>query len=213
MTVSSDSLSQVQAPIIGVKRHCLSTDGHGVTTLVGFYGCPLHCKYCLNPQCHASSVRKYISPDELYRLAKVDALYFMATRGGICFGGGEPCLHSVFIHRFKEICDKSWKITLETSLYVPQQIIEELLSSVDHWIIDIKDMNGDIYRTYTGKTNEQVLRNLRVLADAKADCIIRIPQIPEYNTPDDVKASIAHIRKMGFTNINVFTYKKKSYGQ
>ena len=38
------------APLIGISRHRLSTDGEGVTTLVAFHGCPLRCKYCLNPQ-------------------------------------------------------------------------------------------------------------------------------------------------------------------
>ena len=37
-------------PILGVNRHRLLIDGEGVTTLVAFHGCPLHCKYCLNPQ-------------------------------------------------------------------------------------------------------------------------------------------------------------------
>ena len=34
-------------PLIGIARHRLSIDGEGVTTLVAFHGCPLHCKYCL----------------------------------------------------------------------------------------------------------------------------------------------------------------------
>ena len=39
------------APLICIDRHRLTIDGEGVTTLVAFHGCPLHCKYCLNPQC------------------------------------------------------------------------------------------------------------------------------------------------------------------
>ncbi len=38
-----------KAKIIGISRHRLSTDGDGVTTLVAFHGCPLSCRYCLNP--------------------------------------------------------------------------------------------------------------------------------------------------------------------
>lgn len=38
------------ARIIGIARHRLSTDGDGVTALVAFHGCPIHCRYCLNPQ-------------------------------------------------------------------------------------------------------------------------------------------------------------------
>ena len=36
-------------PLIGIARHRLTIDGEGVTTLVAFHGCPLRCKYCLNP--------------------------------------------------------------------------------------------------------------------------------------------------------------------
>ena len=39
-------------PIMGVERLRINSDGDGVTTLVGFYGCPLKCRYCLNPQCN-----------------------------------------------------------------------------------------------------------------------------------------------------------------
>lgn len=42
------------APFIGLCRHRIQTDGEGVTTLAAFHGCPLHCRYCLNPQCHSS---------------------------------------------------------------------------------------------------------------------------------------------------------------
>ena len=42
-------MSELTAPLIGINRHRLATDGKGVTTLVAFSGCPLRCKYCLNP--------------------------------------------------------------------------------------------------------------------------------------------------------------------
>lgn len=53
--------------IIGIARHRLSTDGDGVTTLVAFHGCPLRCRYCLNPQSldNGDRFREY-SPEELY---------------------------------------------------------------------------------------------------------------------------------------------------
>ena len=38
------------AVLIGLSRHRIGVDGAGVTTLVAFHGCPLNCKYCLNPQ-------------------------------------------------------------------------------------------------------------------------------------------------------------------
>lgn len=50
-------------PILGISRHRLKTDGEGVTTFIAFYGCPLHCKYCINPQCHITEgAKEKLSP-------------------------------------------------------------------------------------------------------------------------------------------------------
>ena len=93
------------APLIGIARHRLATDGQGVTTLVAFHGCPLRCRYCLNPQClEPSGIQQDITPQELLDKVRVDDLYFQATNGGICFGGGEPLLHSRFIADFCRLC-------------------------------------------------------------------------------------------------------------
>ena len=82
------------APFIGINRHRLVTDGKGVTTLVAFSGCPLRCKYCLNDQCHdPERTVATLSPQQLIDQVMVDNLYFLATGGGICFGGGEPLLY------------------------------------------------------------------------------------------------------------------------
>lgn len=71
-----------EAPIWGIRRHRLLSDGSGVRTLIGFYGCPLSCKYCLNPECHdVPSKADFRSVQELLEVVKVDDLYFMATGG------------------------------------------------------------------------------------------------------------------------------------
>ena len=139
-------------PLIGIARHRLTIDGEGVTTLVAFHGCPLRCKYCLNP-----------TSLQLYEEVRKDELYFLASCGGVTFGGGEPLLQSEFIRQFRQLCGPEWRITVETSLNVPQQNVEELISIIDNYIVDIKDMNNNIYQRYTGKNNENVLGNLRYL--------------------------------------------------
>ena len=54
--------------IMTISRHRMGTDGEGVTTLVGFYGCPLNCKYCANNYCHQSgTVRANYTPEELVK--------------------------------------------------------------------------------------------------------------------------------------------------
>ena len=80
-----------QAPFIAISRHRIQTDGEGVTTLCGFYGCPLRCKYCINPQSFRDDTKKLLhTPESLYNAVKLDDIYFLATNGGVTFGGGEP---------------------------------------------------------------------------------------------------------------------------
>ena len=201
--------SEITAPLIAINRHRLTTDGEGVTTLVGFHGCPLHCEYCLNAQClQADGVWCRLTPGELYSEVEIDDLYFMATGGGICFGGGEPLLRSDFIKAFAEIMNPEWKLTIETSLNVPLKNVKAIASLVQMWYVDIKDMNPDIYKAYGCKENKQVVSNLQWLAaNGYADkVIIRLPLIPEYNTDEDRQRSQQQLEEMGFTNFDKFNY-------
>lgn len=201
--------SEITAPFIAINRHRLTTDGEGVTTLVGFHGCPLHCQYCLNAQClQADGVWCRLTPGELYSEVEIDDLYFVATGGGICFGGGEPLLRSEFIKAFAEIMNPEWKLTIETSLNVPLKNVKAIASLVQMWYVDIKDMNPDIYKAYGCKENKQVVSNLQWLAaNGYADkVIIRLPLIPEYNTDEDRQQSQQQLEKMGFTNFDKFNY-------
>lgn len=201
--------SEIKAPFIAINRHRLTTDGEGVTTLVGFHGCPLHCEYCLNAQClQADGVWCRLTPGELYSEVEIDDLYFVATGGGICFGGGEPLLRSDFIKAFAEIMNPEWKLTIETSLNVPLENVKAIASLVQMWYVDIKDMNPDIYKAYGCKENKQVISNLQWLAaNGYADkVIIRLPLIPEYNTDEDRQMSQQQLEKMGFTNFDKFNY-------
>lgn len=201
--------SEITAPFIAINRHRLTTDGEGVTTLVGFHGCPLHCQYCLNAQClQADGVWCRLTPGELYSEVEIDDLYFVATGGGICFGGGEPLLRSDFIKAFAEIMNPEWKLTIETSLNVPLENVKAIASLVQMWYVDIKDMNPNIYKAYGCKENKQVVSNLQWLAaNGYADkVIIRLPLIPEYNTDEDRQRSQQQLEEMGFTNFDKFNY-------
>ena len=201
--------SEITAPFIAINRHRLTMDGEGVTTLVGFHGCPLHCEYCLNAQClQADGVWCRLTPGELYSEVEIDDLYFMATGGGICFGGGEPLLRSDFIKAFAEIMNPEWKLTIETSLNVPFENVKAIASLVQMWYVDLKDMNPDIYKAYGCKENKQVVRNLQWLAaNGYADkVIVRLPLIPDYNTDEDRQRSQQQLEEMGFTNFDKFNY-------
>lgn len=197
-----------KAEIMGINRHRMGTDGKGISTLITFYGCPLNCKYCLNPQCKSESTPcNYIEPNDLVNLLMVDDIYFKSTGGGIVFGGGEPLLNAEYI---KEVCDLvplQWKIRIETSLNVKWDKIELLLPYIDQWIIDIKDSNTEIYKNYTGVDNLKVYDNVLRLSHktGKEKLLIRIPKIPNYNTEKNIQESVKLYSNLG--NIDVFEFR------
>lgn len=198
-----------EAPFIGIVRHRIQTDGKGVSTLAAFHGCPLRCRYCLNPQCQREDVWRTFTPESLYDEVKIDQLYFLATDGGITFGGGEPAMHPDFIARFRKICGPEWNLTLETSLNVPADNIRRLSSVINQFIIDIKETNDEIYRHYTSLSNRRALDNLQeLLQEGRGDdLIVRLPLIEGYNTQEDIERSTEKLRAMGVEHFDFFTYR------
>ncbi|MBO6080731.1 MAG: radical SAM protein [Bacteroidales bacterium] len=197
---------------MGINRHRIGVDGEGVTTLAAFHGCPLKCRYCLNPSCLDADARVVRhTPESLYQQLLIDDLYFVATGGGVCFGGGEPLLRPEFIRQFHALCADRWKITLETSLNVPMESLQSVAPLVNDFIIDIKDANDSIYSAYTGKSNAQVWENLKWLSEDydHEHVIIRVPLIPKYNTEEDTERSVERLKELGFGKFDRFTYKTR----
>lgn len=191
-----------------INRHRMTVDGEGVTTLVGLYGCPLQCKYCINQKVLREAPYKEYTGEELLSVVMQDYCYFLATNGGITFGGGESLLHAEAIREFIEILPEHMNVNVETSLFVEQKALEDLLQPVHQFIIDIKSMNPVIYESYTKQPNTKVLQNLSYIANVQMQgkCRIRVPRIPEYNDEADVENSVSILKDMGFENIDVFDY-------
>ena len=194
-----------------ISRHRIGSDGGGVRTLVTFYGCPLHCKYCINDFCH-DSVSNMKTTDEVLAELMKDDLYFKATNGGVTFGGGEPLLQSSFIKELIEKMPKQWNVCIETSLAVNFRHIEELISYVDHWFVDTKDYHNErIYDDYTQTKgiHPLMMRNLRALKYIVGEekITVRVPCIKEFNNETDVNLSTVVLKLNGFTNIDKFYYE------
>lgn len=199
-----------RAPILGVERLRIETDGDGITTLVGFYKCTLRCKYCLNQKCHEKPhIYNYLAAEQVYMKVSIDNIYFQSSGGGITFGGGEPLLYSKYIIDFKKYSNPGWQINIETSLNVKLDNLKELIPIVSYFIVDIKDMNPYIYKEYTGVTNELLVKNLEYISalGLQERVLIRIPLIKGFNTAEDQNNSEAHLRKLGYTNFDRFEYK------
>lgn len=197
----------MEVAFIGISRHRFLVDGEGITTLVAFHGCPLDCRYCLNDRCkQPDGVAFRLTPEQLVQEIRKDELYFFATGGGICFGGGEPLLQSAFIKEFYEMMPHKWPITIETSLAVPLKHLFEVKPFVDEYIVDIKDMDDTIYEQYTGRQATKRDECLNELLTIQERVTLRIPLIPGYNTPEHQQRSKDKLEKMGFTRFDLFEY-------
>lgn len=197
------------AKFIGIRRHRLATDGEGVTTLAAFWGCPLRCRYCLNPYGLDENFKgELLTPHELYDRVKIDDLYFCASGGGVTFGGGEPLLQIPFLREFRSLCGSAWRLYAETSLNVPLTSVQSAAEIFDSFIVDVKDTDPDIYRRYTEQGNEQMLQNLAWLVGTVGAerVLVRLPLIPNFNTEDDRIRSRALLEGMGVTRFDEFAY-------
>lgn len=200
------------APVISCSRLRMQTDGPGVTTLVCFHGCPLRCKFCINPfSFDAGTKYTHMSAQELYEKVRPDALYFLSTGGGVTFGGGEPLLYAPFLVEFAGLCDPAWNLCAETSLSVPWENVELAAGVIRNFFVDCKDTDPEIYRSYTGKDNGLMLSNLeRLLARIGTERIlVRLPLIPGFNSEEHREKSQEKLRKMGISRFDLFTYRER----
>lgn len=203
-----------QAPVVTCARLRMQTDGKGVTTLVCFYGCPLRCRWCINPFSFGEDTRReLLTAQQLYDRVKVDALYFLATGGGVTFGGGEPLLYAPFLREFRAICGENWHLCAETSLAVAPEMIPIAAGCIDHFYVDCKDTDPEIYRRYTGKDNGRMLGNLQALLRLAGPerITVRLPLIPEFNTEEDRLASRDRLAAMGLKKFDLFSYRKNAH--
>ncbi len=193
-------------PLLGLSRLRMQTDGTGITTLVAGAGCPLFCKWCINRRILSEKQPELLSPQELFARVRCDDLYFRATGGGVTFGGGEPLLHAAFLAEFRAMCP-DWRLTVETSLNVAPELLAQCEKAVDEFIVDIKDWDETVYYAYTGHSGAQARENLRrLLMNCPAKVHVRVPLIPQFNTPEQQNATAAALGALGAENIELFSY-------
>ena len=201
-------MAEPRFPLLSIARLRMGTDGEGVTSLVAGKGCPLRCRWCINERLLRDAPAESVDARTLIERLSVDDLYFRATGGGVTFGGGEALLHAAFIARFRALCPKEWHIAAETSLAVPEENLRIALEAADEFIVDCKGMDDAVYRRYTGGDGARMRENLRLLLALVGPerLRVRVPLIPEFNTPDDQARSVEALRALGVTDIETFSY-------
>ena len=197
------------APIAGYERVRIQSDGDGVRTLVFFQGCPLRCRYCINRKTWDGTGQSTpYTVQQLLREVEIDSLYFLATNGGITFGGGEPLLYPDFIQNFVKEAPHGWNYWVETSLAVPFENVEKVAPFITKFVVDIKTLDGEIYQKYTGHSVELVQENLsKLIRLVVAKRIwVRVPYIAGFTEKETQRETVKALKKMGVKDIETFDY-------
>ena len=125
---------------------------------------------------------KKMTVDEAMDLIRRDREFYDRSGGGVTLSGGEALLQWRFCRDLLRRCKEEGIHTcLESALYVNPRAIDEVAPYVDLFITDIKQMDSDIHKKYTGVGNELILKNIKKLADMDMPTIIRMPIIPGFN--------------------------------
>lgn len=113
---------------------------------------------------------------------KKDNLHYRRSGGGITLSGGEPLFQPNFARELLKGCKaKGWHTAIETTGFAAASVLESILPWVDLILLDIKHMDGEKHRHYTGQPNQVILNNARIMGSYGTPIIIRVPVIPNVN--------------------------------
>lgn len=153
-----------------------------------------NCGLCAE-ECYAESkqmVGREVTVDELIEEINKDAIFYKKSGGGVTLSGGEALLQGDFSLQVLKRC-KELQIptTIETCGYFDGNIIEEISQYLDLIYFDIKHIDPEKHKMYTGVSNEKILENLKTFDSMRKDIIVRVAIIPTYNDSDENIKKIA----------------------
>ena len=125
--------------------------------------------------------RKICAEDAVKEAAK--DIPFYSNGGGITLSGGEPAMQPEFALEILRLSkEKGMHTAMETAGHIPFKVYESFLPYLDMVLFDIKQMDTQKHKEYTGKGNELIHGNLRSFCKQdKTEVIVRLPVIPGYN--------------------------------
>jgi pyruvate formate lyase activating enzyme len=102
---------------------------------------------------------------------------------------------------------ESISTAMETCGHTDWGILERLLPYLNHILFDLKHIDPDVHRRFTGVGNKRILANLRQLAVLNAPLTIRVPLIPGFNvTPESLQAIAEFVLELNITGIDLLPY-------
>ncbi len=125
-----------------------------------------------------------------------DQAYFSAFDGGVTVSGGEPLRQYPFVTAFfQRLKEAGVNTALDTCGLAPWDAFAAVLPYADTVLFDIKLIDAQLHRQFTGQSNQLILKNLAACADFIRDANrsrnspiklwIRTPLIPETTATEE----------------------------
>lgn len=147
------------------------------------YKCIL-CGECANV-CPAKAMEmagKEYSVEEIMKEIRKEAVFFEESGGGVTICGGEPLMHRDLLIPLLDACGaEGFHRCIDTTLFAGSSLIEEVASKCELFLVDLKFMDSQKHKMFTGVGNEQILANIEFLAAMGKEFVIRIPLIKGVN--------------------------------
>ena len=129
---------------------------------------------------------KEMSVKEIMGIIENERIFFDQSGGGVTFSGGEPLVHKKMLVELLDECGRRGiHRAVDTAGNVSTETILEVAEHTDLFLYDLKMMDSARHKKWINTGNEKILHNLKVIAEAGAHIIIRIPLIGGVNDTDE----------------------------
>ncbi len=159
-------------------------DGEGIRTVIFLAGCPLHCKWCANPEGLNSKnpMTHWAETEEIVSAVERQSIFYRFSGGGVTFSGGEATSQPEFLKELTDLFyDEGYNLAVETCGQFDFHTIEPILKKMDLVFMDLKQIDPEKHRQFTGVDNSLILQNLQKTAQLGVPMVVRIPVIVGVN--------------------------------
>lgn len=164
--------------------------------------------------CHGQAlevVGRRMTADEVFTEVEKDIIFYEQSGGGITVSGGEPLMQADFLEAILRTCKQAGIHTaLDTSGYCGRGTLLGIAEYVDLFLWDLKIMDDEAHRKYTGVSNAVILDNLRAVSKTGRQTIIRFSLVPGVNDHgSNIRALGALVTSLDDVNrIDILPYHK-----
>lgn len=137
--------------------------------------------------------------------------------GGVTMCGGEPLMHTDYLCEvLDELGKRDIHRTVDTTLFASEEQIKRVAERCELFLVDLKMMDSEKHRRYTGVPNEQILANIRMLSEMGKTFWVRIPLIVGVNADEEsLTASAAFLASLPTKPevVNLLVYHEVGIGK